>query len=128
MRNSEVAVFRANPGGERSLPLSEWVTDIATVTASTFAPTKELNGAARVLTDGTGVAVSLPANLPEGYSICLIQGGAGQITFSAGSGATVNQADGYTKSRTQYAAVTALVMSNPTGAAGVWLLLGDMGA
>lgn len=53
------------------------------------------------------------------------QGGAGQITFSAGSGAAILSRGSKNKTAGQYAAATAVVVSNAGGAA-QWLLTGDL--
>ena len=41
-------------------------------------------------TAATAVTVTVPANLAAGFSCMVIQAGAGQVTFDAGSGTTLN--------------------------------------
>jgi len=46
--------------------------------------------------------VTVPANLPEGFSCGYIQAGAGQLTFQAGAGATLNSFGGLLKTGGQW--------------------------
>ena len=58
-------------------------------------------------------------NFPQGYQVTVIQTGSGQINV-IGSGVTINQANGQTKTRTTWSAATLFY----TGA--VWVLFGDL--
>lgn len=102
------------------------VADVDVLAVSTFTPTVDHNGKLRVLSHNSELPVILGNNLPRGFSISIVQGGAGQIAFSAASGSTIHQADGMTKSRKQWSPVTAVVISNVGGASAVWLLIGEL--
>lgn len=78
-----------------------------------------------ITTDSGGVTWTLPANGVVGQTFVVIQGGAGQITFAAASGATVGfSAGSHTKTARQYAAVTIMCISNAGGSAAVWIVSG----
>lgn len=69
--------------------------------------------------------VTIPPNssvaFPIGTQIIITQTGAGQITFTAGAGVTINSAGGATKSRVQYSTATIIKTLTDT-----WLLSGDI--
>lgn len=62
-----------------------------------------------------------PLSIPIGSEIKIIRTGAGTITFSAGSGATLNSKSGFLNLATQYTSATLIKT-----AASTWLLLGDL--
>ncbi len=61
------------------------------------------NGNAVRYTSGSGVAITVPPGLGVGFSCLSIQMGAGQLTFAAGDGATLNNRQSQLKSAGQYA-------------------------
>lgn len=69
---------------------------------------------------GGAIIVTIPDVLLPGDRIDFVQQGTGQITF-AGSGITLNAADGRSKTRTQYSVASIICMS-----AGVYVLGGDI--
>lgn len=75
-------------------------------------------------TNGSAVTITLdtPTSMgaTAGARIDFRQGGAGQVTFVAGSGATVNATPGL-KTRDQYSGATAIAMSTTE-----WWLIGDL--
>ncbi len=75
---------------------------------------------------GSGVGVTLPKTFPKGYKAVVIQQGAGQITFSPESGATLHGLSSATKTSGQYARATLEIISNTDGASAVWTLAGDV--
>lgn len=79
-------------------------------------------------TSASAVTVTLPNDLPVGFVCEIIQGAAGQVTFSAASGASINNRQSHTKTAGQYAAVRVVVVSNSGGASAVYNLAGDTGA
>lgn len=98
------------------------ITD-ATV-ARTFAMTdigKHIN-----CTSATPVTITLPQDsdvaIPIGSEIVITQYGAGVVTFVAGTGATVNSANGNLSIASQYGGVTCKKMS-----ANTWLIIGSLG-
>lgn len=81
------------------------------------------------ITNAAAITLTLPASLPTGFSCLVCQGGAGAITFSAGSGATINQRQSYTKTAGQWAVVSLYVRSNNGGlTAATYVVAGDMAA
>ena len=77
-------------------------------------------------TNGTSFALTVPPNSSVAFNVgeCLngIQGGAGQITFTAGAGVTINKPSGYNaKSRAQGAPFGLIKIATDT-----WDLIGDL--
>lgn len=71
----------------------------------TFAATD--NGTVINMSATTAVTITIPSGLPDGFNCMVFQSGTGQITFS-GSGVTLINRNGYTKSIGQNALVTVL--------------------
>ena len=71
------------------------------------------------------VAVTLPNSLPKGFFCTIVQGGAGQVQFTAGSGATLQNRQGNTATYGRYAVVTLEVTENSGGSSAVYILAGD---
>jgi hypothetical protein len=65
------------------------------------------NGTVINMTSASAVTITIPAGLPDGFNCMVFQSGAGQITFS-GSGITLINRSGYTKSIGQNALITVL--------------------
>jgi hypothetical protein len=95
------------------------------ITASSYTVSSDDNNVAFALSDSTGVSVVLPNDAPIGFAASFIQWNTGQLTFSAASGGTVSQVDGFTKSRNRFSVVAAIVITQ-TGSNANWLLTGDM--
>jgi hypothetical protein len=94
--------------------------------ASTYTALASDNNQTIRFTTGSAVALTLPATFPVGYTVRFVQGGAGAITWSAGSGATINTAFGsVVKTNGVGAWFDAVVESNNSGlTAGVWNIQG----
>jgi hypothetical protein len=86
------------------------------------------DGALIRTTNGSAVTATLDATAPAGTQLAVCQVGAGQVTFAAGSGATLHNRQGHTKTAGQWATVSLYVDSNSGGSAAVWVLSGDTGA
>jgi hypothetical protein len=71
---------------------------------------------------GSAITVTVGNNLTAGQRIDFVQTGAGQITFAAGSGVTLNSKGAKLKTAGQYSAATVLCL-----ASGSYLLVGDLG-
>lgn len=97
--------------------------DDQTGTSYTF--TSADNGKQVTLTNASAVTATLPNNLPKGWNCLVWQGGAGQVTFSPASGATLRNRLSQTRTAGQYAMVTLMVMSNTSGTNAVIVLGGD---
>jgi hypothetical protein len=78
------------------------------------------------LSNAGAITVTMPQDsdvaIPVGAQVHFTQLGAGQVTFSAGTGATINSTP-TAKTRAQYSTVTAIKR-----AANTWLLAGDLAA
>lgn len=75
-------------------------------------------------TSGTAVTVTLPNNLPAGWNCVWRQVGAGQITFSPASGATLDHFLDHTKSAGQKSEGTLAVDENTDSSSAVYYLGG----
>ncbi len=80
-----------------------------------------------VFTSATAVTVTIANSLANGRAVNWIQKGAGQLTFVAGSGATLNNRQSHTKSAGQYAGGSIICHEN-AGAAAKVVLVGDTAA
>lgn len=74
-------------------------------TGTTYTLAATDNGAVVTLNNASSITVTVPSGLGKGFSCICIQIGAGQVTFSAGSGATLNAANGL-KTANQHSAVS----------------------
>jgi hypothetical protein len=84
------------------------------------------NGKVKNYTGASAATVTLPNSLPLNFYCTINQVGTGQITFSAGSGATVNNRQGLLHSAGQWAMCCLYVKSN-TGTNAAYVLGGDVG-
>ena len=71
------------------------------------------NGGILIMNAAAAVTVTVPATLPAGFVVQIIQKGAGQITV-AGSGVTINSANGL-KSRTLNSAIGVVMETSTLG-------------
>jgi hypothetical protein len=91
-----------------------------------------------VLTSDTGkvidhanagaITVTLPNNMPVGWCCTYAQTGAGQVSFSAASGATIRNRQSHTKIAGQWGEVALYVRANSGGSAAEYVLAGDTAA
>lgn len=72
---------------------------------------------------GSAITITIDNVLTVGQRIDFAQFGSGQVTFAAGSGVTLNSADGNLKTAKQYAGATVECV-----ASGVYWLVGNLGA
>lgn len=72
---------------------------------------------------GSAITITIDNVLTVGQRIDFAQYGSGQVTFAAGSGVTLNSADGNLKTAKQYAGATVECV-----ASGVYWLVGNLGA
>lgn len=77
--------------------------------------------------NASAITVTLPNNLAVGFICEVIQLGTGQVSFSAASGATINNRSSQTKIAGRYGATRLVVRSNSGGTAAVYNLAGDTG-
>jgi hypothetical protein len=98
------------------------------VTGTTYTLVAGDLGKRKRTTNGSAVAVTLPNSIEQGFSAIFCQAGAGKITFSAASGATLNNRLGLSKTAGQWAEVSLTVDNNSGGSSAVWVLSGDVGS
>lgn len=79
-------------------------------------------------TNGSAITVTLPNSLAVGFCCTIVQGGAGQITLSAASGANLRNRQSHTKTAGQWAGATLYVRTNSGGSAAEYVLNGDTSA
>jgi len=93
-------------------------------TGTTYAPVAVDENTMVTLANAAAITVTMPSDatqaFPIGAEVDFLQLGAGQVTFAAGSGATVNGTPSL-KTRAQYSACTAKKI-----AANAWVMIGDM--
>lgn len=82
-------------------------------------------GTTILFTNGSSVSVTTLNSLPVGCAIAIEQGGGGQVTITAGSGATQHSAHGYTKTYGQYAILGLFVDMNAGGSTADIIITGD---
>lgn len=74
------------------------------------------------------ITTTLPNNMPVGWSCTYVQSGAGQVTFSAASGATIRNRQSHTKIAGQWGEAVLHVRANSGGSAAEYVLGGDTSA
>lgn len=94
-------------------------------TGTTYTMTAEAN-VLTTLSNAAAITVTIPADgsvtIPANFSRDLIQMGAGQVTFTAENGVTLNGTPGL-KTRSQYSGVTVVKL-----ASNQWIVVGDLAA
>lgn len=105
--------------------ISNYKSKITTQSSTTYTLTSSDNGTIVEFTNGSAITLTLPNNMPVGFNVIIAQAGAGQITFSAASGATLRNRQNFTKTAAQWAVMTLYVRTNAGGAAAEYVLGGD---
>jgi hypothetical protein len=100
-----------------TLKANQPVTLIQQIAATSYTVQPKDNHAVLGFTANAPVVVTLPPNLPPGFEVELLQMGTGQITAQ---GANMVSPQGAFTTPVQYAALSCLVVSNPTGTAATW--------
>jgi hypothetical protein len=98
---------------------------ILTATGTSHTLSASECGTTILFTNSAAITVTTLASLPAGCAIALEQGGVGQITIVAGSGATQHSAHGYTKTYGQYAILGLFVDTNAGSSAADFIISGD---
>ena len=84
------------------------------------------SGKVVTMNNAAASTLTLPNNLPVGFTVTIVQIGAGKVTVAAGSGATVNSRGSVLGFAGRYSAVTITVYANGTGTAATAFLSGDV--
>jgi hypothetical protein len=96
---------------------------VATIAAGTASPDPVVVGESRSLSDSdfggvlsctAELTLTIPAGLTAGFYCAIEQAGTGQVTFSAGEGATLRNVDGESKTASQYAVVGLVNVASET--------------
>jgi hypothetical protein len=99
------------------------VQQVEAVSGTAYTVVAADSGKLKRCTSATAVTVTLPAGVAVGTRVDFAQAAAGQVTFTAGAGASINASGGRVKTGAQHAVVSAEVV-----AAGTWLLVGERAA
>ncbi len=102
--------------------IKNFVAEVVIYTGTSLSISASHRGRLLSTTSTGAVTVTLPASLGAGFPVTVVQKGAGQITFAAGSGTTLNNRQSQTKAAGQYAICTIV-----SDAADSWILAGDTG-
>ena len=124
--STTVTAWQANLGLLLGSDVAPARRNLTTITATAFQPTQSEENRMVTLSNAAAITVTLPANsvapIPIGAEIDFLWLGAGQPTFAAGAGATVNGTPGL-KLRAQYSAATAKKIATDA-----WVVIGDLAA
>jgi hypothetical protein len=112
--------------GLQLLRLQRSLLKVVSTTTYTIDPLTDLQNQI-TFTNSSPVTVTLPATAQDGFSVKCFQSGAGQVTFTAGAGATVVNVNSQYKIKGASAMVELTVVGNG-GTAAVWYLNGETGA
>jgi hypothetical protein len=105
--------------------ISGFLTKFNNQTGTTYTLASTDTGKTVTLNNASAITVTLPNSLSTGFTCECIQLGAGQVTFSAASGATLNNRQSFTKIAGQNGAVRLVVTGNSGGTSAVYNLAGD---
>lgn len=95
-------------------------------TGTTYTVVSGDSGKTLTFTNASAVTVTLPNNMPIGWTAECVQGGAGQVSFTGGG--TIQNRSSQTKIAGQYGSVRLVVVTNAGGTSAVYNLAGDTGA
>jgi hypothetical protein len=84
---------------------------IKTLTGTTYTFLSTDNGDVLTMNNASPITVTVPSGLPVGYSVTVIQLGAGQVSFTA-SGTTINSYQSYTKIAGQHGSASLVSYSS----------------
>lgn len=108
--------------------ISGYKGNIKRVTASSYTLLAADSGKLIELDDGTGVALDMPNDLPQGWNATIVQWGAGAITFTPASGASMIHRQSHTKSAGEGAVCLLYISSNSDSSSAEYVLGGDTAA
>ncbi len=94
-------------------------------TGTTYEIVSGDSGKVLTLTNGSPITCTISNDVPVDFVCTVIQGGAGQITFTAESGGTQRNRQSHTKSAGQWGVCGIYVFANSGGSAAEYILSGD---
>lgn len=102
-----------------------FVTTLNNQVGTTYTLLSTDTGKTVTFNNASAITVTLPNNLAIGFTCECIQLGAGQVTFSAASGATLQNRQSQSNIAGQYGAARLTVVTNSGGTSAVYNLAGD---
>jgi hypothetical protein len=102
--------------------------DLNAQTGTTYTLTAADTGKVVECTNAAAITLTLPATAAVGFCCTVVQGGAGQVTLTPASGATLRNRQTHTRTAGQWAGVTLYVRTNAGGSAAEYVMLGDSAA
>lgn len=102
--------------------------DLNAQTGTTYTLVAADTGKVVEITNASAITLTMPNNLPVGWCCTVVQGGAGQISFSPASGAFRRNRQGHTRTAGQWGMTTLYVRTNAGGTAAEYVLGGDTAA
>ena len=94
-------------------------------TGTTYTMLEADTGKTLTFTNASAITVTLPDSLSAGWEVECIQGGAGQVTFSAAGGGALLHRQSHTKIAGQHGACRLKITGNSGGSAAQYNLAGD---
>ena len=101
------------------------ISSINTQSGTTYTLAATDCGKTLLFTSASAVTLTTLNSLPAGCYLNIEQGGAGAVTVSSGSGATLHSAHSYTKTFAQYSLIGLFVDTNSGGTSADYILYGD---
>jgi hypothetical protein len=105
--------------------ISGFILDINDQVGTSYTLASSDKGKVVRCTNASPIAVELPNSLPKGFTCEVEQGGDGAVSFTAASGATLQNRLSHTKIAGKYGVVRFVVVSNSDDASAVYNLAGD---
>lgn len=99
---------------------------INSISGSSYTVVSSDTGKILITTAAVTCSMTLPAGMKQGFNFTWVQHGAGVIQFVAGTSATLEQRQSYTRSAGQHAVGGIVVSENSNGTAAHYTLAGDM--
>jgi hypothetical protein len=99
--------------------------DLNAQTGTTYTLVAADTGKVVESTNAAAITLTLPATAAVGFCCTVVQGGAGQVTLTPASGATLRNRQSHTRTAGQWAGVTLYVRTNAGGSAAEYVMLGD---
>ncbi len=125
MATQDATAVAVTGGTVTGVTISGFVGVLNDQTGTTYTLVAGDTGKIVTLTNASAITLTLPNNLAVGTNVRLVQGGAGQVSLTAASGATIRNRQTHAKLAGQYAEATLVVVANAGGAAAVYQFAGD---
>lgn len=122
-----IAIDDVSAGVVKKIAISEFRVPqiVKTETGTTYTVTDGDEDNLLVFSSGSAVTVTLPNSLQQGFRFDTIASGTGDVSFSAASGATLNNEDGHSTIAGQWGKVELIVIENTDDTSAVYVLSGN---